>query len=66
MDAVSLLLGHLSVKNLANARLNRLYDILAHAARKKNIVISWINGKPPTKTTWHIILVECFPLECLT
>lgn len=42
------------------------FMISLHILQEKNIVISWINGKPPTKTTWHIILVECFPLECLT
>lgn len=43
----------------------RLYDILTYAARK-NIFLSWISDKPPSKTSWHKLIMELFPLEYLT
>ena len=65
MNPVSLLLGHPSQDAIVATCTKRLYDILAYAARK-NIFLSWISEKPPSKANWHQIIIECIPLEYLT
>ena len=65
MDPLSLILGYTSQDTFVDANAARLYNILTYAARK-NIFLSWISDKPPTKSNWHKIIMECFPLEYLT
>ena len=65
MNPLSLLLGHPFQGATITASNHRLYDILAFSARK-NIFMSWISDKPPTKTSWHKMIMECFTLEYLT
>lgn len=48
MNPFSLLLGHSSQDAIVGASSGKLYNILAYAARR-NIFMSWINDKPPTK-----------------
>uniref|UniRef100_A0A3B3BVU9 Reverse transcriptase domain-containing protein n=1 Tax=Oryzias melastigma TaxID=30732 RepID=A0A3B3BVU9_ORYME len=63
LNPVSLLLGYSDIKH--NSTFSRLYDILTYAARK-NIFLSWISEKPPSKANWHRLIIELFPLEYLT
>uniref|UniRef100_A0A3P9KND8 Reverse transcriptase domain-containing protein n=1 Tax=Oryzias latipes TaxID=8090 RepID=A0A3P9KND8_ORYLA len=63
LNPVSLLLGYRDDKVISTS--GRLYDILTYAARK-NIFLSWISDKPPSKANWHRLIIELFPLEYLT
>ncbi len=65
MDPLSLLLGYTNRYVNVGTSSGRLYDILAFTARN-NIFLSWISDKPPTKFTWHKIVMECFTSEHLT
>ena len=62
IDPLSLILGYPSQDTIVDANSTRLYNILTYAARK-NIFLSWISDKPPTKSNWHTIIMECFSLE---
>lgn len=59
MNCLSLLLGHPSQDAIVGASSGRLYNILAYATWK-NIFMSWISDKPPTKANWHKIIMEFF------
>ncbi len=65
MNFLSLLQGHPCQDAIVGIFLSRLYDILAHAARK-NIFLSWISDKPHSMLHRHKIIIERFPLEYLT
>ena len=64
LDPLCLILG-LTDNRIADKFHKRLFNLLAYAARK-NILLSWINEKPPTKKEWHKIIMQCMPLEFLT
>ena len=64
LDPLYLILG-LPDRRIINKSHKRLFNLLTYAARK-NILLSWINEKPPTKKEWHKIIMQCMPLEFLT
>ena len=63
-DPLCLILGLADDKILRNSE-KRLFNLLTYAARK-NILLSWISEKPPTKKDWHKMIMQCMPLEFLT
>ncbi|MEQ2192460.1 hypothetical protein XENOCAPTIV_011970 [Xenoophorus captivus] len=56
-DPVSLILG--CRDSTLNPGSGSLYDILTFAARK-NIFLSWIRDKPPSKISWHKLVIRFF------
>ena len=65
MDPLSLILGYPSQDTIVDSNSTRLFSILTYAARK-NIFLSWISDKPPTKSNWHKIVMECFHFVVVT
>ena len=64
LDPLYLILG-LPDPQIVNKSHKRLFNLLTYTARK-NILLSWINEKPPTEADWHKIIMQCMPLEFLT
>ena len=64
LDPLCLILG-LPDNKIVNKFHKRLFNLLTYAARK-NILLSWINEKPPKKRGWDKIIMQCMPLEYLT
>ncbi|CAJ1053449.1 hypothetical protein JOB18_024093%2C partial [Xyrichtys novacula] len=52
-------------RRIVNKSHKRLFNLLTYATRK-NVLLSWIDEKPPTKKGWYKIIMQCMPLEFLT
>ena len=64
INPVQLLLG-LPDSRLTKSSHKRLFNLLTFTARK-NLLLSWISEKPPTKANWHTLVMQFMPLEYLT
>lgn len=63
-DPMCLLFG-LPDKQLKSMHSKRLLCILTFCARK-NILLKWIDCKPPTIAGWHKVIFDMIPMEYLT
>ena len=59
------LLFGLADTQLKSAHAKKLFSILTFCARR-NILLKWIDCKPPTIAGWHKVIFDMLPMEYLT